>query len=196
VTTPAHGPHKGTHTHAPDPAAPGAQAPNQFAAAMAEAEVEAFPPLPGHEIVRKLGAGGMGVVYLAKQRGLNRDVVVKTLVGPAVARAALARFWAETEVMAEVKHPNVVQVVKLGESGGRPFMAMEFVQGGSLADRLRNAGPLLPRGRGVDGGAARGVAVAHERDVVHRDLKPDNVLMDGAPRRWRTSASPSGRRTR
>ncbi len=141
---------------------------------------DALPDIPGYELVRVLGRGGMGVVYLARQRGLNRDVAVKTLIGATVSRGALARFWAEAEVMAEVKHPNVVQVIELGEHAGQPFMAMEFVPGGSLADRLRGGVKLSPRDAAhLLEQIARGVAAAHDLGIVHRDLKPDNVLLDG-----------------
>ncbi len=138
------------------------------------------PDLPGYEVGRELGRGGMGVVYLARQRGLNRDVAVKVLRGPSVSRAARARFWAEAEVMAEVRHPNVVQVIELGEHAGRPFMAMEYVPGGSLKDRLRAEARLPPAAAArLLAQVARGVAAAHDLGIVHRDLKPGNVLMDG-----------------
>jgi eukaryotic-like serine/threonine-protein kinase len=94
------------------------------------------------------------------------------------------RFWAEAEVMAAVKHPNVVQVYELGEHDGRPFMAMEFVPGGSLEKRLES-GPSAPRvAAELLAKIAVGVSAAHELGIVHRDLKPGNVLLaaDGSPK--------------
>ena len=170
----------GPDTASPFPSDTIGQTPVQAAAAAEASSGNEFPAIPGYEIRSKLGEGGMGVVYLAKQLGLNRDVAVKTLIGATVARATLARFWAEAEVMAEVKHPNVVQVIELGEYAGRPFMAMEFVSGGSLANRLRGGVQLPPRDAAeLMEKVARGVAAAHDLGIVHRDLKPDNVLMDG-----------------
>ncbi|MBN9120102.1 MAG: protein kinase, partial [Planctomycetes bacterium] len=139
-----------------------------------------FPAIPCYEVLGKLGQGGMGAVYRARQRSLGREVAIKTLIEPTTSPAILARFWAEAEVMAEVKHPNVVQVIELGVHAGKPFTVMEFVAGGSLADRLRARGQLSPtEAARLMERVARGVAAAHELGVVHRDLKPGNVLMDG-----------------
>jgi WD40 repeat protein len=135
---------------------------------------------PGYEIRGELGRGGMGVVYEARQIGLNRVVALKMILQANAPRAAVARFWAEAEVVAAVRHPHVVQVFELGEHAGRPFMAMEFAAGGSLADRLRDR-PLTPASAAETlEKIARGVAAAHELGIVHRDLKPGNVLLDAA----------------
>jgi serine/threonine protein kinase len=181
-TRPASDPPTASHQPGSTVAAPVGtfvQLPEEVAAS-ASASGDELPAIPGYEILSKLGEGGMGVVYRAKQLGLNRDVAIKTLIGPTVPRAALARFWAEAEVMAEVKHPNVIQVIELGEHAGKPFMAMEFVAGGSLSGRLRGGVQLPPRDAAeLMEKVARGVAAAHDLGIVHRDLKPDNVLMDG-----------------
>jgi WD40 repeat protein/predicted Ser/Thr protein kinase len=143
--------------------------------------------IPGYKLLGELGRGGMGVVYRAKQISLNREVALKTILRADLSRGTVARFWAEAEVMAAVKHPHVVQVYELGEHAGRPYMAMEYVAGGSLADLLNSkdgraftkARPLSPREAAkLVEKIARGVAAAHELGVVHRDLKPGNVLLD------------------
>ncbi len=162
-----------------DPAGTYLQTPVQAAASAA---VSGAPDtIPGYEILAKIGEGGMGVVYRARQLGLNREVAVKQILRADAARAAVARFWAEAEVMAAVRHPHVVQVIELGEHAGRPFLAMEYLGGGTLGDRIAAAAPLPPtEAARLVGKVAAGVAAAHELDIVHRDLKPGNVLLDAA----------------
>ncbi len=145
----------------------------------------ARPEVPGFVIGDELGRGGMGVVYLARQVGLGRDVALKMIsasgqVGPDVA----ARFRAEAEAIARLHHPQVVQIFAVGEHAGRPYFAMEYVPGGSLAARLDGT-PWAP-GRASDlvEAVARGIEEAHRLGVVHRDLKPGNILIgrDGTPK--------------
>ncbi|MBA4067853.1 MAG: hypothetical protein C0501_29965 [Isosphaera sp.] len=164
-----------------DPARTAEQSPDEMAAAAAMSRLDADGH-PGYEILGLIGEGAMGGVYRARQVGLNREVAVKRVLSPGP--AALARFAAEAQAMAAVRHPNVVQVHGLEEHGGRPFIVMEYVPGGSLADRLRS-GPLPPRAAAdLLAGVARGVAAAHDQGIVHRDLKPGNVLVaaDGTPK--------------
>jgi eukaryotic-like serine/threonine-protein kinase len=141
-----------------------------------------IPPdaFPGYLLLELLGEGGMGAVYKARQEGLNRLVALKVILGGRRAGPrTLIRFLAEAEAIASIKHPNVVEVYEYDEADGRPFLAMECLTGGSLADRLKSAGKLEP------GAAAelmiklaRGVQAAHDQGIVHRDLKPGNVLFN------------------
>jgi tetratricopeptide (TPR) repeat protein len=142
-----------------------------------------LPSVPGYELVRELGRGGMGVVFLATQVRLRRPVALK--MPPAeLAGEDWRRFRTEAEAAARLHHPHVVQVYETGEHQGQPFMVMELLEGGSLAQKLAQA-PLAPRPAAeLLEVLARAVQHAHERGVVHRDLKPANVLLseDGTPK--------------
>jgi serine/threonine protein kinase len=138
----------------------------------------------GYEILGELGRGGMGVVYKARQIGLNRWVALKMiLAGGHAGPQELARFRAEAEALARIQQPNIVQIYEVGEVDGRPFFSLEFVGGGSLADKLdgtpwpaRSAAQLVET-------LARAVHAAHEQGIVHRDLKPANVLLQEGEKR-------------
>ena len=132
-----------------------------------------------------LGRGGMGVVYKAVHLRLNRTVALKMLLAGAFAtRAERRRFAREAEAVARLQHPNIVQVYDVGELDGRPYFTMEFVEGGSLAERL--AGTPRPAREAAELVAtlADAIAAAHRGGIVHRDLKPANVLLtaDGTPK--------------
>jgi WD40 repeat protein/predicted Ser/Thr protein kinase len=137
-----------------------------------------LPTVEGYRIERELGRGGMGVVYLAWQSLLNRAVALKmVLAGARAPQEAVARFLAEAQAIARVRHPSVVEVYAVGEHEGRPFFAMEYVGGGTLAARLGGI-PLAARdAASLVESLARGVHHAHQLGVVHRDLKPSNVLL-------------------
>ncbi|MBM3995222.1 MAG: hypothetical protein FJ303_13875 [Planctomycetes bacterium] len=148
------------------------------------AEPEPLPRIPGYEIIRIIDQGGMGVVYEARQINANRIVAIKMVSGARLKPKAVVRFRAEAESAARLQHPNVVQIFEVGEVNGKPFFSMEYVAGGTLAERLA-AQPVLAR----DAAAlvetlARAVHAAHGRGIVHRDLKPSNVMLtaDGTPK--------------
>ena len=144
-----------------------------------------LPGVPGYELVRVLGRGGMGVVYLARHLGLNRLVALKMiLAGGHASPADIARFKAEARAVAQLQHPNIVQIYEIGEHEGRPYFSLEYVEGGSLARRFDGT-PLPPRtAAALVATLARAVAYAHQQGVVHRDLKPANILLlaDGVVR--------------
>ena len=141
---------------------------------------EALPEIPGYQVLRELGRGGMGVVYEARQNNLNRLVAVKLLPGGRQATAAAqARFKAEVESIGRLQHPNLIQVFEVGELNGRGFYSMEYMADGSLEDRIAST-PLPPRKAAeLVEILARAMQVVHERGVVHRDLKPANILLTG-----------------
>jgi WD40 repeat protein/tRNA A-37 threonylcarbamoyl transferase component Bud32 len=152
--------------------------PDRAEGAQPTREPFAFAP-PGYEIVRELGRGGMGVVYLARDLALHRLVALKVIrAGELAADQERQRFSAEGRAAARLQHGSVVQVFHVGEHAGLPFVVLEYVEGQSLKQRLQ--GQPLPAAE-----AARlvlalcaGVQHAHEAGIIHRDLKPSNVLLD------------------
>jgi serine/threonine-protein kinase len=139
------------------------------------------PDVPGYEILGELGRGGMGVVYQARQVSLNRLVALKVvLAGEHAAPSELARFRREAEALARLHHPHILQVYEVGEHRGRPFFAMEYLGGGSLAAWLAGRQAPLRQAAELVETLARAVQAAHECGIVHRDLKPANVLLSGA----------------
>jgi serine/threonine protein kinase len=133
------------------------------------------PTIPGYEIHGVLGRGGMGVVYKARQMRTDRVVALK--VPGHLDLETRVRFTTEAQAAARVSHPHIVQVFEVGEHQGRPFLALEFVDGGTLAERLTGT-PLPARSAAALAETlARAIGAAHTQGVVHRDLKPANVLL-------------------
>lgn len=142
---------------------------------------ERLPSIPGFEVIRRLGQGGMGAVLLARELQLGRLVAIKLLLsGQLSSRAQRQRFRAEARAAAALRHPSIVQVDDVGEVDGQPFIVMEYVAGGTLEQYLRTH-RLSPREAAqLTRQVAWAVHAAHQAGIVHRDLKPGNLLL--APR--------------
>ncbi len=132
-----------------------------------------------YELLDEIGRGGMGVVYRARQKSLNRTVALKMILrGDLATPADLARFRAEAESAAKVLHPHIVPVYEVGEVAGRPYFSMKMIEGSTLARRLAD-GPLPSRQAAeMLVPICRAIADAHRQGVLHRDLKPSNILID------------------
>ena len=132
-----------------------------------------------YEILAEVGRGGMGIVYRVRQRGLNRIVALKMLLPGALASGdELRRFFTEAEATAGLQHPNIVTIHEVGEADGCHFFSMDYIEGSSLSQRLK-AGPVPGRtaARYVQT-VARAMHHAHRHGILHRDLKPGNILLD------------------
>ena len=152
----------------------------------------------GHyEILGKLGEGGMGAVYLARHGELNRRIALKTISERWLSTGViLKRFIQEAEVLAKIDHPNVVTTYAFFQERGRWFLAMEYVEGPALSSLVRPGSPVPVR-EAVELAykVARGLACAHEYGVIHRDVKPSNVLMKsphGVDPAWQSEAHGAG----
>ncbi len=150
-----------------------------------DGEAEAPASIGDYDLIEPIGRGGMGVVYRARQRRLDRFVAVKLLLAGAYAsEEARRRFEGEALSAARLRHPHIVPVYETGEHGGQPYFSMELVEGPTLAELMRS-GPLTPRrAAALLQPVAEAVHFAHAQGVLHRDLKPSNILLDpmGAPR--------------
>ena len=136
------------------------------------------PEVPGYEILGELGRGGMGIVYRARQLGLDRTVALKMIrSGIHAGPKDLERFRAESAALARLQHPNIVQIYDVGETAGRPYFVLEFVAGGSLAQQLRGKPQPAKAAAELVETLARAVQAAHANGVIHRDLKPGNILL-------------------
>lgn len=136
------------------------------------------PEIFGYEILGEIGRGGMGVVYKARQEALNRTVALKMiLAGAHAGPSERDRFRREAEAAAALQHPHIVQIFEIGEASGHPYLALELVDGGSLAQHLSGSPWSAGDAAGLIEVLARAIHFAHERGIVHRDLKPGNVLL-------------------
>src|SRR5690242_14855629 len=133
-----------------------------------------------YSLERELGRGGMGIVYLAREVELNRLVAIKVLPSHYAARSDLRdRFLREARTAAGLSHPHIVPIHRVGEEEGFVYFAMAYVQGETLGERLRARGPMTPAAAvRILREVAWALAYAHGRGIVHRDIKPDNIMIE------------------
>ncbi len=137
------------------------------------------PTIPGYEVLELLGEGGMGVVYRARQKSLDRIVALKVLPPHAARETAfIKRFISEARTVARLNHENIIAGIDVGEADGTYYFAMEHVEGESVADMIERLGPLDERfALDVARQIARALEHAHKHGLVHRDVKPQNILV-------------------
>lgn len=141
-------------------------------------QVAGLPQVPGYEVLELLGRGGMGVVYKARHRTLDRLVALKMVsAGDLASPETLERFRAEARAVASLQHPHLVQIYEVGEHAGRPYLAFEYVAGGGLDRHLSGEPCRAMSAARLIKTLAHTMHFAHSRGIIHRDLKPANILL-------------------
>jgi len=141
---------------------------------------EVFPNVPGYDVLKQIGRGGMGVVYKALQRSTKRIVALKVLLeGPLASESARRRFEREVALAAHLRHHNIIPIYDSGVAEGRMYYAMEYVHGLPLTDYLRAERPTIRARLQLFTRICKAISHAHQRGIIHRDLKPSNIIVDG-----------------
>jgi len=167
-------PEGGVAERTPSPETP---IPSMHATPIRRATGPAPTRLGHYQIERKLGEGGMGVVYAARDEKLQRTVALKTMSALAADENARRRFWREARAAAAVNHPNICQIYEIGEEGDVLFIAMEMLDGRPLSERLKSAPLGVSETVSIGLGILNALSALHARGVIHRDLKPSNVFL-------------------
>ena len=145
-----------------------------------QAAEETFPrPFGPYELLEEIARGGMGVVYKARHVSLDRIVALKMILEGQMSAEAVERFHREAKAAAALDHPNIVPIYDIGEGEGRHYFTMAYIEGGSVKGLVQTAGPRpFTEAAALTAAIADGMAFAHQRGLIHRDLKPDNILLD------------------
>src|SRR5438034_5295387 len=132
-----------------------------------------------YELLEEIGRGGQGIVYLARQKSLNRSVALKVIsLGQWASKAHLKRFRREAQAAASLDHPYIVPIYEVGERDGSCYFSMQFVEGGQLDEVLKRTPMSIRHGAELIAKLARTVQYAHQHGILHRDIKPGNILLD------------------
>ncbi len=178
-------------------AMPGPQWVQDFVVAESTPNVTRHRLGDAYEIAEELGRGGAGIVYRAWQRPIGRWVALKMLIGGVAAQSKqLARFRREAAALAKLQHPQIVRILDSGEQDGVPYLAMELIDGPSLAAALTHHRPTPRQSAKIVAELARGVSSAHQNGIIHRDLKPHNVLLALAATHTRAQQSEANQEIR
>src|ERR1043166_4695453 len=141
---------------------------------------EAIRYFGDYRLVKEIARGGMGIVFKARQKTLNRTVALKLILAGKLAPPALVqRFHIEAEAAANLKHPNIVAIHEVGEHEGQHYFSMDYIEGQDLAQRMQQGAMSLKKAASCVQTIAQAIHYAHQRGVLHRDLKPSNILLDG-----------------